>query len=52
MRRWVAGMLVVVGVALAGAACGSDDNGGVVESPGTTVGGGGGPGTTRGYDYP
>jgi hypothetical protein len=53
MRRWIAGVLVVMGMAVGGVACGSEDNGGVVETPGTTVGGGGGgPGTTQGYDYP
>ena len=50
MRRWIAGVLVVLGMAVGAAACGSEDNGGVVESPGTTVGGSG-TGTTRGSDY-
>ena len=49
MRRWIAGVLVVVGIAVGATACGSDDNGGVVETPGSNSGGG--PSTTKGYDY-
>jgi len=49
MRRWLAGVLVVVAVAMGAAAC-TEDTGGVVETPGTTAPSGG-PGTTRGSDY-
>ena len=49
MKRWIAAVLVVVGVALGTAACGSDDDGGVIETPTTAPGNS--PGTTRGSDY-
>ena len=48
MRRWIAAALVVMGIAVGSAACGSDDDGGVVESPATTSRG---VDTTRGSDY-
>ena len=46
MRRWIAGVLVVVAVSLGTAACGSDDDGGVIQTP-TTLN----TGATRGSDY-
>ncbi|MGH9225546.1 MAG: hypothetical protein ACRD2W_17565 [Acidimicrobiales bacterium] len=49
MRRWIAGVLAVVALAVGTVACGSEDDGGVVETPGTTVGNS--PGTTRASDY-